>query len=448
MSFFQGSSKSLTTASENLSTTQLLYFACMASTSRRMPTVAPLPTKAANGSGNPRDFITKMKEGKKRIVIFYGLQTGTAEEYAICLASLVCDPEEYDFENLAQTTKMGGIRIGERGEKDNDKSMEEDYLEWMDGIELSARALMKMKGIHDAKNPYSAPISASREFFQSTQERNCVHVELNTNGSGITYQHGDHVGIWPSNPEAEVNRLLCALGLLDKNPSTPLVPKFLSFFPVPTTYATILRYYIDISAIVGRQILSSLSKFAPTPEAEEVMKTLNSSKEEYFAAIFNGCFKVGEVFQLAAGNEFTATPTAENTTAWSIPFDTIVSAIPVSNRVTTLSPRARSSIPPPSTSLPLYLNTSPSPALIYNPNGCLALGVAPFRGFVQECIALARRWIKKNGPDALADWGRISLFDGCRKSTQDFLYKEEWRHYSEELKGKFSMHCTFSREPP
>ena len=49
---------------------------------------------------------------KKRLVIFYGSQTGTAEEYAIRLAkeakakfglsSLVCDPEEYDFENLDQ----------------------------------------------------------------------------------------------------------------------------------------------------------------------------------------------------------------------------------------------------------------------------------------------------------------------------------------------------------
>ncbi|KAF8142748.1 hypothetical protein K438DRAFT_1784457 [Mycena galopus ATCC 62051] len=151
----------------------------------------------------------------------------------------------------------------------------------------------------------------------------------------------------------------------------------------------------------------------------------------------HGCFKLAEAFQLAAGNAVTATPTAENTPAWSILL-LIVSAIPVSNRVTTPSPRARSSIPPPSTSPPSYLNTSPSPAL----------GVAPFRGFVQEHVALARHWIEKNGPDALADWGWISLFDGCRKSTQGFLYKEEWPQYIEELQGKSSMHCTFSREPP
>ncbi len=33
-----------------------------------------------------------------------------------------------------QLTAMGAIRIGVRGEGDDDKSMEEDYLEWKDGM--------------------------------------------------------------------------------------------------------------------------------------------------------------------------------------------------------------------------------------------------------------------------------------------------------------------------
>lgn len=34
----------------------------------------------------------------------------------------------------ASLTTMGAIRIGELGEGDDDKSMEEDYLEWKDGL--------------------------------------------------------------------------------------------------------------------------------------------------------------------------------------------------------------------------------------------------------------------------------------------------------------------------
>ncbi len=84
-----------------------------------------------------------------------------------------------------------------------------------------------------------------------------MHIELNIEGSGIAYQHGDHVGVWPSNAELEVERLLCALGLHNKrdtvigieslDPALAKVP-----FPVPTTYGTVLRHYIDISAVTGR----------------------------------------------------------------------------------------------------------------------------------------------------------------------------------------------------
>ena len=61
---------------------------------------------------------------------------------------------------------------------------------------------------------------------------------------------------------------------------------------------------------------------------------------------------------------------------------------------------------------------------------------------------MARRTVEKNGPDALADWGKIWLFYGCRKSSEDFLYNEEWPQYEKELSGKLSMLCAFSREPP
>ena len=173
----------------------------------------------------------------------------------------------------------------------------------------------------------------ARELFSIDASRNCVHIEFNTEGSGITYQHGDHVGLWPLNPDVEVERLLSVLGLHDKrdtvigieslDPALAKVP-----FPVPTTYDTVLRHYIDISAVAGRQILGSLSKFAPTPEAEAFLKNLNTNKEEYHAVVANGCLKLGEVLQLAAGNNLKVAPTPENTTTWSIPFDIIVSAIP------------------------------------------------------------------------------------------------------------------------
>ena len=158
-------------------------------------------------------------------------------------------------------------------------------------------------------------------------------MEFDIDGSGITYQHGDHVGVWPCNPDVEVERLLHVLGLGHKkdtvinidslDPALAKVP-----FPVPTTYGTVLRNYIDISAVAGRQILGVFSKYAPSSEAEAFLKKLGGDKEEYASVVTNGCFKLGEMLQLAAGNDISVPPTSENTTAWSIPFDIIVSSFP------------------------------------------------------------------------------------------------------------------------
>jgi len=271
-----------------------------------------------------------------------------------------------------------------------------------------------------------------------------------------------------------------------------------------------------------------MSKFAPTPEAEAFLKNLNTNKEEYAAVVGNGCLKLGEVLQLAAGNDIIILPTPENTTAWSIPFDIIVSSIPRlqpryysissspklypnsihvtvvvlayesienekvksrwvhgvgSNFLLNLKFAAGGENVPLVTSsdgahhpalalTPKYaiegprgaykqetifkapihvrrstfrLPTNPkSPVIMIGPG----TGVAPFRGFVQERVAMARRTIEKNGVEGLADWGSIRLYFGCRRSDQDYLYKDEWPEYSKELHGKFTMRCAFSREPP
>lgn len=67
---------------------------------------------SANGakSGKTRDILEKMEESGKNCVVFYGSQTGTAEDYASRLAkegsqrfglkTMAADLEDYDYENL------------------------------------------------------------------------------------------------------------------------------------------------------------------------------------------------------------------------------------------------------------------------------------------------------------------------------------------------------------
>ncbi len=651
--------------------------------------------KGGEDEGDPRDFVDKMEKAvsprwrhrpsrprppdactpclqNKRCVMFYGSQTGTAEEYAVRLAkeaksrygisSLVCDPEEYDFAKLdavpsdrvvffvvatygegeptdnaqplmeflmdedvqfstgkegegaldnlryvvfglgnrtyehyneigrkidARLTALGAHRVGIVGEGDDDKSMEEDYLAWKDGMweafqrelgveeggngevadftvtelaegehpaekvyhgELSARALLGTKGTHDSKNPFPATVSAARELFAVDAERNCVHVEFDITDSGMSYQHGDHVGVWPSNPDLEVDRMLYVLGLgaeskrhtavqvVSLDPALAKVP-----FPTPATYDAIFRHYLDISATASRQTLALLSKYAPTPETSERLARLGTDKDAYHAEVDGPALKLGEVLQIVAGDNVDTRPSQGSVTAWTaIPFDRILSAIPrlqpryysissssklypSSIHVTAVvlkyeSQRSQAhgnqprlvygvgtnfilnvknahsgetapvlaqpgqnqpglvSSTAPASAAPTYkiagprnaylrdakylvpihvrrstfrLPTSPKvPVIMIGPG----TGIAPFRGFVQERVAAARKAMTKAGAGAspeetLKEWSDMYLFYGCRQEKQDFLYANEWPEYMRELGGKLKMEVAFSRGP-
>lgn len=590
----------------------------------------------ALGDDTSGDFVAKLKAQNKRVVIFFGSQTGTAEEYATKLAkeiksrygvsSLVCDPEEYEFDKLDAVpddcavifsvatygegeptdnavqlmefvkdspqfsnggdslenlkyvifglgnrtyehfnavalqldealSKLGANRIGELGEGDDNKSMEEDYLAWKDGAlqalgdalgleegaggdvqdfevteladheeakvyqgELSARALLGTKGIHDAKNPYMAPVATAKELF-TAGERTCVHLEVDIDDSGISYQHGDHLAIWAHNPEREIERMLAITGLLDKRNNvisvTSLDPALAKVpFPVPTTYEAVFRHYLDIASRAGRQSLAGLAKYAPTDAARAELERIGGDKAYFQDKVARHYYTVGEALQAVAGDDVDGDVT--KSTVWNIPFDRIVSAIPrlgprfysissspklhpkkvhitavvlryspdhrpdrfvhglATNFISSIKMQLNSEQPTgpsdPRFTTPKYqlagprgaftkegrfrapihirrsnfrLPTSPKiPVIMVGPG----TGVAPFRSFVQERVASAQKAVEKNGADALQDWGNIWLFYGCRKSNEDFLYRDEWPEYASKLGGKFKMETAISRE--
>jgi NADPH-ferrihemoprotein reductase len=64
-------------------------------------------------------------------------------------------------------------------------------------------------------------------------------------------------------------------------------------------------------------------------------------------------------------------------------------------------------------------------------------GVAPFSGFVRDRVSQAQQG--KN-------FAKMVLFYGCRRSDEDFLYKEEWLNYVKVLGENFEMYSCFTRE--
>lgn len=98
-------------------------------------------------------FISKMKSTNRSIIIFYGSQTGTAEEFATRLAkeanryrlkAMVADPEEYDMEDLAKVSEIENslaiFCVATYGEGDPTDNAQEFY-QWLQSGDVDLSGL-------------------------------------------------------------------------------------------------------------------------------------------------------------------------------------------------------------------------------------------------------------------------------------------------------------------
>ncbi|KAJ2584616.1 hypothetical protein GGH95_000262 [Coemansia sp. RSA 1836] len=225
---------------------------------------------------------------------------------------------------------LGAARIGERGEGDDDADIEEDFARWKEvtlplirkylgsstplqsGDDSAAAALpeptwkileMDAKKVwtkgefyeedaepvtsFDGRHPYLAPVSATSELTPNA-DRHILHVEVDLAGSGMRYESGDHIGVYPTNADEEVDLLLCALGLLDKA-DTPIAVRATdpfaaqqSLFPVDTTtYRAAFRHYLEITVPVPRaQIKSLVVPFARSAAAPRLVNAVHQVEQQ------------------------------------------------------------------------------------------------------------------------------------------------------------------------
>lgn len=570
---------------------------------------------AGNGvpkPGKTRNIVEKMNETGKNCVIFYGSQTGTAEDYASRLAkegsqrfglkTMVADLEDYDYDQLdtigddkiaffvlatygegeptdnaadfyqfitgddvafesgaaaedkplssmkyvafglgnntyehynamvrqidSALQKLGASRVATAGEGDDGAgTMEEDFLAWKEPMWAALTEAMTLeerdavyepvfsvseddsasaehdhvylgeptkghlegepKGPYSPHNPFIAPIAESRELF-NVKDRNCLHMEVDIAGSGLSYQTGDHIAVWPTNAGIAVDRFLQTFGLEEKRHSviniksldvTAKVP-----IPAPTTYDTAVRYYLEVCAPVSRQFVATLGAFAPDEEAKAEIVRLGSDKDYFHEKISGRCYNIAQALQSITSKPFTAVPFSliiegihrlqpryySISSSSMVQKDKIsITAIVESTRMpggghivkgvttnyllalkqkqngdqspdphgltyTITGPRNKYDgihVPVHVRHSNFKLPSDPSkPVIMVGPG----TGVAPFRGFIQERAALAAKGEKV---------GMTLLFFGCRKRDEDFLYSDEFQ-VSPQVQSKLSSRIT------
>lgn len=67
--------------------------------------------------------------------------------------------------------------------------------------------------VHSRERPFAAPVLDNQAIVARDAARDVRHVELSLEGSGLSYQPGDAVGVWPQNPPALVQQWLSLLQL-------------------------------------------------------------------------------------------------------------------------------------------------------------------------------------------------------------------------------------------
>jgi sulfite reductase (NADPH) flavoprotein alpha-component len=131
----------------------------------------------------------------------------------------------------ARLAELGGSRIAALGTADVD--FETVAAPWLSQTLRAASEALKAEGppanvvplravdaapLHAAspwsrEQPFAAAVLANQRISGRDSQKDVRHLELSLEGSGLSYQPGDALGVWPSNPPALVESILNALQL-------------------------------------------------------------------------------------------------------------------------------------------------------------------------------------------------------------------------------------------
>lgn len=357
-------------------------------------------------------------------------------------------------------------------------NLEEQPIHYEPSLELVHDDSLDVIDLYDGQPntspfPRALTISNSRELFQGST-RNCMHIDFDINDApDVHYKTGDHLAIWPVNPEPEIELLLTALNVTEHR-DRPVLLRTLDFasptkLPSPTTIGALFRHYLEICALPSRDIVRSLARYAPTEEARQFLIGVSGSKESYAQEMAKRQLTFGRLLQLSAGGaQWSSLPISfviESMSSLQPRYYSISSSSVLSPRrvmITALVARTSLQDAPEEEIrgvttnhlFSLLSNDPTSPATVFarvrkskfklpltssRPIIMIAAGtgIAPFRAFIAERAKLAT--IGK-------PVGEMILFFGCRDPDQDYIYRAELESLQASLgESKFKIFTAFSR---
>ncbi len=257
------------------------------------------------------------------------------------------------------------------------------------------------------------------------------HVELALEGTGLTYEPGDAIGIAPRNDPALVDAVLAATGLAgDDALRTALADKY----DITTlTAAQVTAHAVQAGDAALTAVAADSAQVSAFLRERQVIDLLEAAPARLSAAQLTGLLRPlpPRLYSVASAPEVVdgAAHLLVAAVRWRSHgrVRSGVASVDLADR------RAAGN------RLSVHVKPNPHFRLPADPDRPIVMigpgtGVAPFRGFLQRREAMGAR-------------GRSWLFFGARQFTHDFLYQLEWQDWL--ASGVLSrVDVAFSRDQP
>lgn len=352
----------------------------------------------------------------------------------------------------ARLEELGGTRLYPRFDCDLD--YDEPFAEWLEGVFSSLNeapvgsaelgitptsALQAVESAYSRTNPFRAEVLENINLNGRGSNKETRHLEISLEGSGITFEPGDSLGIYPENDPVLVDQLLAELNwnpeqivTINKQGETlSLRDALLTYFEITTLTKTLLEKVAKLSAneklqelvnqdvktyLDGRDLLDLIRDFGPW----------NISAQEFVTILRK---MPSRLYSIASS--LTANPEEVHLTIGAVRYDAHgrerkgVCSILCAERLQ------------PGDTIPVYIQHNENFKLPANPETPIIMigpgtGVAPFRSFMQE-------------REEIGAEGKSWLFFGDQHFVTDFLYQTEWQKWLKD--GVLTkMDVAFSRD--
>ncbi len=299
-------------------------------------------------------------------------------------------------------------------------------------------------------NPFPAKIVENRLLNRPGSAKETRHLVVDIGGSGLSYKVGDSLGIFATNRSSEVAEILQRLGATGDEPVSPVMLKLAA----PISLREALTSRLALAGPTAKILNTFLARTADPAEKARLESLLKPEAKEQLTAYLDEREYVDLLAEYPGARltpqEFVdhlrkLMPRLYSIASSPKPYPTQVHLTVAIVRYQT-NGRDRVGVCSTFMSDRVQVNVTPVPTFVSHSHFGLAddhatkdvimvgpgTGIAPFRAFVQERVAVGAT-------------GRNWVFFGDQKQSTDFLYEDEWKDYL--AKGQVSrLDLAWSRD--